>query len=145
LAKHICSEGQDKYLRELSVTPVGVLHGSNKKSLSCGVPQELFCMANEVFQRKRKPNHCQVFRDNGVKFLCEHSMNATNRVLARIIFKRAKKHVATTMTRRLWEIFLVKCQKQAFSFFNKREAKVYCYAFLHVLKRDTCIKHEKTI
>jgi hypothetical protein len=44
------------------------------------------------------------------------------RVLARIIFN----------------------QKQAFSF-NKREAKVYCYAFLHVLKRDTCIKHEKTI
>jgi hypothetical protein len=42
---------------------------------------------------------------------------------------------------RLREIFLVKCQKQAFSF-NKREAKVYCYAFLHVLKRDTCIKHE---
>jgi hypothetical protein len=36
-----------------------------------------------------------------------------------------------------------KCQKQAFSF-NEREAKVYCYAFLHVLKRDTCIKHEKT-
>jgi hypothetical protein len=27
---------------------------------------------------------------------------------------------------------------------NKREAKVYCYAFLHVLKRDTCTKHEKT-
>jgi hypothetical protein len=48
------------------------------------------------------------------------------------------------MTRRLREIFLVKCQKQAFSF-NKREANVYCYAFLHVLKRDTCIKHEKTI
>jgi hypothetical protein len=46
------------------------------------------------------------------------------------------------MTRRLREIFLVKCQKQAFSFI-KREAKVYCYAFLHVLKRDTCIKHEK--
>jgi hypothetical protein len=45
---------------------------------------------------------------------------------------------------RLREIFLVKCQKQAF-FFNKREAKVNCYAFLHVLKRDTCIKHEKTI
>jgi hypothetical protein len=38
--------------------------------------------------------------------------------------------------KRLWEIFLVKCQKQAFSF-NKREAKVYCYAFLHVLKRDS--------
>jgi hypothetical protein len=37
----------------------------------------------------------------------------------------------------------VKCQKQAFSF-NKREAKVYFYAFLHVLKRDTCIKHEQT-
>jgi hypothetical protein len=36
------------------------------------------------------------------------------------------------MTRRLREIFVVKCQKQAFSF-NKREAKVYCYAFLHVL------------
>jgi hypothetical protein len=60
-----------------------------------------------------------------------------------IIFKRTKKHVATIMTRLLGEIFLVKCQKQAFSF-NQREAKVYCYAFLHVLKRDTCIKHEKT-
>jgi hypothetical protein len=63
--------------------------------------------------------------------------------VARIIFKRTKKHVAATMTHRLGEIFLVKCQKQAFSF-NKREAKVYCFAFLHVLKRDTCIKHEKT-
>jgi hypothetical protein len=30
------------------------------------------------------------------------------------------------MTCHLGEIFLVKCQKQAFSF-NKREAKVYCY------------------
>jgi hypothetical protein len=45
------SEGQEKYLRELSVTPVGhsrgvpVLHGSYKKSLPCGVPQELFYMA----------------------------------------------------------------------------------------------------
>jgi hypothetical protein len=56
------------------------------------------------------------------------------RVLARIIFQRTKKHIATTMTRRLGKIFLVKCQKQAFSF-NKREAKVYCYAFLHVLER----------
>jgi hypothetical protein len=57
--------------------------------------------------------------------------------------KCPKKHVATTMTRRLREIFLMMCQKQAFSF-NKREVKVYhCYAFLHVLKR--CIKHEKTI
>jgi hypothetical protein len=46
------------------------------------------------------------------------------------------------MTRRLREIFLVKCQKQAFSF-NKREEKVYCYAFLHVLKTDTRIKHEQ--
>jgi hypothetical protein len=60
------------------------------------------------------------------------------RVLARIKFKHPKKHVATTMTRHLWEIFLVKCQKQAFSF-NKREAKLYSYAFLHVL---TCIKYE---
>jgi hypothetical protein len=40
-------------------------------------------------------------------------------------FKRPKKHVVTTMTRRLREIFLVKCQKQAFSI-NKRQAKVYC-------------------
>jgi hypothetical protein len=39
---------------------------------------------------------------------------------------RTKKHVATTMTRRLREIFLVKYQKQAFSF-NKREAKVYMH------------------
>jgi hypothetical protein len=76
---------------------------------------------------------------------CNHShQHAPNRVLARIIFKRTKKHVASTMTRRLGEIFLVKCQKQAF-YFNKREAKVYCYAFMHVLKRDACIKHEKTI
>jgi hypothetical protein len=57
-----------------------------------------------------------------------------DRVLARIKFKRPKKHVATTMTHRLGEIF-VKCQRQAFSF-NKRETKVYCYAFLHVLKRE---------
>jgi hypothetical protein len=68
----------------------------------------------------------------------------SSRVLARIKLKCPKKHVATTMTRSLGEIFLVKCQKQAFSF-NKREAKVYCYAFLHVLKRDTCIKHEKLL
>jgi hypothetical protein len=68
-----------------------------------------------------------------------------NRVLARIIFKRTTKHVATTMTRRLGEIFLVKCQKQAFSF-NKSEAKVYCYPFLHVLKRymhKTCRRHTR--
>jgi hypothetical protein len=70
------------------------------------------------------------------------------RVLARIIFRRAKKHVATTMTAVSGDIFSevskTGSQKQAFSF-NKGEAKVYCYAFLHVLKRDTCIKHEKTI
>jgi hypothetical protein len=82
--------------------------------------------------------------ENGRK-KSHHSSNSgqnpdTPRVLARI-FQRTKKHVATTMTRHLGEIFLVKCQKQAFSF-NKREAKVYCYALLHVLKRDTCIKHE---
>jgi hypothetical protein len=59
-----------------------------------------------------------------------------SRVLARIKFRRPKKHVATRLTlRHLGEIFLVKCQKQAFSF-NKRKAKVYCYAFLHVLKRE---------
>jgi hypothetical protein len=70
----------------------------------------------------------------------------TPRVLARIIFKPPKKHVATTMTAVSGEIFSVKCQKQAFSF-NKREAKVYCYAFLHALKRDiiNMHKHEKTI
>jgi hypothetical protein len=54
-------------------------------------------------------------------------MESAGYLLARIISKRAKKHVATTMIdRRLGEIFLflVKCQKQAFSF-NKREAKVY--------------------
>jgi hypothetical protein len=66
------------------------------------------------------------------------------RVLARIKSKRPKKHVVTKMTHRLREIFFVKCQKQSFSF-NKREAKVYCYAFLHVLKRNTCIKHEEKI
>jgi hypothetical protein len=34
------SEGQEKYLRELSITPVGyiVLHRSYKKSLPCSVP-----------------------------------------------------------------------------------------------------------
>jgi arginyl-tRNA--protein-N-Asp/Glu arginylyltransferase len=46
---------------------------------------------------------------------------AVDRVLARIIFKRTKKHVDTTMTRRLREIFLVKCQKQAFSFNRKQK------------------------
>jgi hypothetical protein len=71
------------------------------------------------------------------KLIVENIHLGYRRVLARIIFKRIKKHVATTRTRRLREIFLVKCQKQTFSF-NKREA------FLHVLKRDTCIKHEKT-
>jgi hypothetical protein len=44
------------------------------------------------------------------------------RVLARIKSKHPKKHVATTMTCRLGEIFLVKSQKQAFSFF-KREVQ----------------------
>jgi hypothetical protein len=57
-----------------------------------------------------------------------HLLGNLSRVLARIKFKHPKKHVATTMTRRLGQIFLAKCQKQAFSF-NKREAKVYCYAF----------------
>jgi hypothetical protein len=38
------SEGQEKYLRELSITPVGYFTGAIKKSLPCGVPQELFCM-----------------------------------------------------------------------------------------------------
>jgi hypothetical protein len=32
--------------------------------------------------------------------------------------------------------------KTVFSF-NKREAKVYYYAFLHALKRDTCIRPPK--
>jgi hypothetical protein len=39
------SEGQEKYLRELSITPVGYFTGAIKKSLPCGVPQEQFCMA----------------------------------------------------------------------------------------------------
>jgi hypothetical protein len=51
-----------------------------------------------------------------------HIFKSKLRVLARIKFKRPKKYVATTMTCR-----------QAFSF-NKREA-LYCYAFLHALKR----------
>jgi hypothetical protein len=46
------------------------------------------------------------------------------------------------MTHHLRDIFLVKCQKHAF-FSNKREVNVYCYAFLHVLKRDTCMKKLK--
>jgi hypothetical protein len=37
---------------------------------------------------------------------------AYTRVLARIKFKGPKKHVATMMTHCLWQIFLVKCQKQ---------------------------------
>jgi hypothetical protein len=48
---------------------------------------------------------------------------------------RPKKHVATTMTCRRGEIFLVKCQKQVFSF-NKREVKVYCYSACF----EECIK-----
>jgi hypothetical protein len=51
---HYNSEGQEKYLRELSITPVGYFTGAIKKSLLWGVPQELFCMAKmEVFQRNR--------------------------------------------------------------------------------------------
>jgi hypothetical protein len=35
-----------------SRAPVGyLLHGSNKKSLPCGVPQELFCMAKMRYFR----------------------------------------------------------------------------------------------
>jgi hypothetical protein len=45
------SEGQEKYLRELSITPVGYFTGSYKKSLPCGVPQELFCMAKMRYFR----------------------------------------------------------------------------------------------
>jgi hypothetical protein len=52
------SEGQEKYLRELSITPVGyfnhsrgVLHGSYKKLLPCGVTQELFCMVKMRYFR----------------------------------------------------------------------------------------------
>jgi hypothetical protein len=65
-------------------------------------------------------------------------------IRAKVVMFGINPKLIMTMTRHLWEIFLVKCQKQAFSF-NKKEAKVYCYAFLHVLKSDTCIKHEKTI
>jgi hypothetical protein len=36
----IIGEGQEKYLLELSITPVGYFNGSYKKSLPCGVPQE---------------------------------------------------------------------------------------------------------
>jgi hypothetical protein len=43
-----CSECQEKYLRELSITPVGYFTGViKKKSLPCGVPQELFCSISE--------------------------------------------------------------------------------------------------
>jgi hypothetical protein len=61
--------------------------------------------------------HSELERKNGAVYCRLYC-----RVLARIKFKRAKKHVATKMTHCLGEIFLVKCQKQAFSF-NKREAK----------------------
>jgi hypothetical protein len=40
------TEGQEKYLWELSITPfLGVLHRSYKKSLQWIDPRELFCMA----------------------------------------------------------------------------------------------------
>jgi hypothetical protein len=46
------SEGQEKYSRELSITPVGYFSdGSYKKSLPCSVPQELFCMAKMRYFR----------------------------------------------------------------------------------------------
>jgi 1-aminocyclopropane-1-carboxylate deaminase/D-cysteine desulfhydrase-like pyridoxal-dependent ACC family enzyme len=58
MGTQLCSEGQEKYLRELSITPVGavnhsrgVLHESYKKSLPCGVPQELFCMVKMRYFR----------------------------------------------------------------------------------------------
>jgi hypothetical protein len=64
------------------------------------------------------------FNDNGRGIL---------EILERIIFTRAKKQCRYNNDSRLGEIFLVKG-------FNKSDAKVYCYAFLHALKRDTCIK-----
>jgi hypothetical protein len=45
---------------------------------------------------------------------CRFWIGICSRVLASIKFKHPKKHVATTTTHRLREIFLVKCQKQAF-------------------------------
>jgi hypothetical protein len=45
------SEGQEKYLRELSITPVGYFTGAINKSLPCGVPQELFCLAKMRYFR----------------------------------------------------------------------------------------------
>jgi hypothetical protein len=66
-----------------------------------------------------------------------------HRVLARIIFRRAKT-CRYNNDSRLGEIFLVKCQQHAFSF-NKGEAKVYCYAFMHVfhLGPMLCEQEEK--
>jgi hypothetical protein len=37
--------GQEKYLRELSVTPVGYFTGAKSLPWAWGVPQGLFCMA----------------------------------------------------------------------------------------------------
>jgi hypothetical protein len=48
------SEGQEKYLRELSITPVGYSTGAIKKSLPCGVPQELFCMAKRGISEEQE-------------------------------------------------------------------------------------------
>jgi hypothetical protein len=45
------SEGQEKCLRELSITSVGYFTGAIKKSLLCGVPQELFCMVKMRYFR----------------------------------------------------------------------------------------------
>jgi hypothetical protein len=91
-------------------------------------------------QLGRHSENLRTFNTREKVSLQQNSRSCGRVLLARIKFKRPKMHIATTMTRRLGEIFLVKCQKQAFSFL-KREAKVYCYAFLHVLKRDTCIKN----
>jgi hypothetical protein len=43
----ICSEDQEKYLRELSITPVGYFTGAIKKSLLCGVPRNYFAWRTE--------------------------------------------------------------------------------------------------
>jgi hypothetical protein len=66
-------------------------------------------------------------------------MVMVSRVLARIIFKCCYKNDTPSRGDIFSEV-----SKTGISF-NKREAKVYCYVFLHVLKRerDTCIKHEK--
>jgi hypothetical protein len=61
-----CSEGQEKYLQELSITPVGYFTGAIENH-SCGCPMgTIFHGENKVFQSNRSDFPMVSFTLNGI-------------------------------------------------------------------------------